>query len=76
MDLKNLRREFSLAKLTEEEMDKNPVDQFAKWFVQAKESGMQDPNAFSLSTVDLHGQPSLRTVLLKYFDKEGFVFLE
>jgi len=74
MDLKNLRREYSLGKLSEEEVDKDPVKQFANWFMAAKDSEMQDPNAFCLSTADLQGQPSLRTVLLKYFDEEGFVF--
>jgi len=33
-----------------------------------------DPNAVTLATVDPNGAPAARTVLLKYFDRDGFVF--
>ena len=51
-----------------------PFDLFAKWFAEATEKEPNDPNAMALATVDADGQPSVRMVLLKGFDQEGFVF--
>jgi len=74
MDISALRREYNKAKLNLDTLDPNPVKQFEKWFEEAKSTEMPDPNGMSLATVDANGQPSLRTVLLKYFDESGFVF--
>lgn len=74
MDISNMREEFSLSGLERKDLDQDPVLQFEKWFLQAKESGMIEPNAMTLATVNPDGQPSVRTVLLKFFDAEGFVF--
>ena len=49
-------------------------EQFTVWFEQACAAEVNEPNAFSLATVNEVGQPSLRTVLLKYFDNDGLVF--
>lgn len=56
------------------ELDEDPYRQFERWFGQAVESDMPEPNAMSLATVSASGQPSLRTVLLKLYDGRGFVF--
>lgn len=48
--------------------------QFQHWFTEAQAAEVLDPNAMSIATVAADGQPSLRTVLLKYFDATGFVF--
>jgi pyridoxamine 5'-phosphate oxidase len=53
---------------------KNPIDLFKKWFNKAKESEINDPNAFALGTSSLINQPSVRMVLLKGLSDEGFVF--
>jgi pyridoxamine 5'-phosphate oxidase len=74
MDISNMREEFSLSGLIRKDLDENPIIQFEKWFLQARESGMVEPNAMTLATVDPNGQPSIRTVLLKVFDANGFVF--
>lgn len=74
MDLKHYRQEYKLEVLTEDSVDKNPFLQFTAWFEEAKKYKLLEPNAMSLSTVDAYGQPSSRTVLLKYFDETGFVF--
>ncbi|NNF34488.1 MAG: pyridoxamine 5'-phosphate oxidase [Saprospiraceae bacterium] len=74
MDLKDQRQEYILDVLTEDTVDKNPFLQFTKWFEEAQERDVLEPNAMSLCTVDSEGQPSVRTVLLKYFDTSGFVF--
>ena len=73
-DLADLRREYSCHPLRREDLDPDPMRQFQLWFEQALEVEAMDPNAMSLATATAEGQPSLRTVLLKYYDEDGFVF--
>ncbi len=53
---------------------KEPFERFREVLSEAEATGMADPNAMVVSTVDPEGQPSSRTVLLKGFDERGFVF--
>jgi pyridoxamine 5'-phosphate oxidase len=69
-----MRRDYDQAALVEEDLDEDPIAQFAKWFGQACSSRIREPNAMSLATVSAAQQPSLRTVLLKLYDSRGFVF--
>ena len=55
-------------------LDPDPIKQFECWYSQAIDSGIAEPNAMSLATVDANTQPWLRTVLLKLYDEDGFVF--
>jgi len=52
----------------------NPIELFKEWFEEAKKSEINDPNALALATTDKNGQSSVRMVLLKDFDYNGFVF--
>ena len=52
----------------------DPFSLFEQWFNDAKKSGILLPESMSISTCDTNGQPSSRMVLLKEFDKNGFVF--
>jgi len=52
----------------------NPYDLFGQWFHDAKEAEINDPEAMSLATVAANGRPSIRTVLMKAYDEQGFVF--
>jgi pyridoxamine 5'-phosphate oxidase len=52
----------------------DPFDQFALWFAEAEASEPNDPNAFALATATPDGRPSVRIVLLKFWDTRGFVF--
>ncbi len=70
----DLRREYGRYGLVEESMEKSPVDQFRIWFEQALSANVVEPNAMTLATADVTGQPSARIVLLKGFDESGFVF--
>ena len=74
MDLSNARQSYELGSIDIENMDPCPVKQFEIWFQEASDSGILEPNAMVLATVDGTGRPTQRTVLLKYFDKTGFVF--
>lgn len=60
--------------LHKQDLDHNPFRQFENWFQAAAEVGLHEPNAMSLATVSEQGIPSLRTVLLKVWDENGFVF--
>ncbi len=60
--------------LSKKDLNSNPFQEFDKWFVQAKNAGEPSPNAMCLATSSKTMQPSLRTVLLKYYDQEGFTF--
>jgi pyridoxamine 5'-phosphate oxidase len=73
-DLSALRQEYSAGELDLDSTDPSPFLQFAHWFRQAQTAQLIEPNAMVLSTVSDDLKPSQRTVLLKYFDKEGLVF--
>ncbi len=51
-----------------------PFELFEKWFDEAKKREINDPNALALGTASKDGIPSVRMVLLKGFDKNGFIF--
>jgi pyridoxamine 5'-phosphate oxidase len=60
--------------LRRSDLDPNPIRQFANWFTAAIEAGIRDVNAMSLATAERDARPSVRIVLLKSFDQDGFVF--
>ena len=74
MDLSNLRRDYEHSGLNRKDLDPNPFNQFDHWFEQARQTDISDPTAMSLATADEHGVVGIRTVLLKYYDDQGFVF--
>lgn len=74
MSLQDNRREYDYGKLTRESLADNPFEQFQLWMDQAIEAEIQDPTAMSVATVDGDGKPWQRMVLLKNFDRRGFVF--
>lgn len=74
MDIKGLRKEYTCPVLSREMMAPDPFDQFTAWFNEACAAGLTEPNAMTLATAGTDGQPTLRTVLLKIFDRDGFVF--
>ena len=55
-------------------MSTDPFALFDAWYAEARESEPNDSNAMALATVDAHGQPSVRMVLLKGHGPDGFVF--
>ena len=74
MDISDYRREYMSQGLELDGLNKSPFIQFEHWFKQAGEADIQDANAFSIATCDPDEGPSVRTVLLKLFDEQGFVF--
>ena len=75
MDIpETLQQDFSGAPLRRDSLEADPLKQFQSWFKYALESDYPAPNAVSLATSSSNGEPSVRTVLVKQFDTEGFVF--
>jgi pyridoxamine 5'-phosphate oxidase len=68
------RREYVRGPLEREHLDADPVVQFQQWFEDACARIDLEPNAMTLATVDDDGAPAARTVLLKFFDRDGFLF--
>lgn len=54
--------------------DDDPIPIFQTWFQEAIGSGLQEPSAMTVATVDAHGSPDARMLLLKGVDERGFVF--
>lgn len=74
MNIGKLRREYDNHALRKADLRTDPFDQFDTWFKQACDADILEPNAMSLATVSESAHPTLRTVLLKYYDHGGFVF--
>ena len=60
--------------LLEADVARDPLEQFRRWYADAGQAGIRAPHAMALATADLHGAPSVRMVLLKGTDEDGFVF--
>lgn len=72
--LADLRTEYRRASLDEREVSPDPIEQFARWFGEARAAELLEANAVTLATVSPEGRPGARIVLLKDFDERGFVF--
>jgi pyridoxamine 5'-phosphate oxidase len=73
-NIANIRKDYRKATLDVGSVDANPVVQFEKWFGEALNSEVMEPNAMNLSTVNEQGKPSARMVLLKGLENGRFVF--
>ena len=74
MPLADLRKDYTLAGLTEKDLARDPFRQFEKWFQEAEASKLVEPNAMIVASATRDGRPSARTMLLKAVDGRGFVF--
>lgn len=74
MRYEEFRREYTAAGLTRQMLDASPLRQFEMWLEQAVTAGLEDPTAMVLATMDEHGAPWQRIVLLKGLSDGGFVF--
>jgi len=74
INLAAMRINYKAEALEESNVMLNPIDQFEFWFTEAVNAKIEEPNAMTLATASYMGFPNARTVLLKEFDKNGFVF--
>ncbi len=73
-DISSMRNEYILKELRRADLDDSPFKQFEHWFNEAIDNNLIETNAFTLATVGSDLKPSQRTVLLKMYDENGFVF--
>ena len=69
----NIRKDYKLKSLSEDDVQADAIDQFTTWWDEARKSDIDEVNAMTLATVS-SGKPSARIVLLKGYDKNGFIF--
>ena len=70
----DIRKEYKLQTLSEDDVVKDPLSQFDKWWQEAIHAGIDEPNAMTLATASADGMPDARIVLLKGFNTQGFTF--
>lgn len=73
-EIAQLRKDYTLHSLNEEDVAESPIIQFKKWWQDAEQSQIVEMNAMTLATSGNDGMADARTVLLKAFDEKGFVF--
>lgn len=69
--LAELRCDYASRSLRRSDLLGSPIEQFARWFGEAVEAGIREPNALTLSTIGLDGLPDSRTLLMKDFGEDG-----
>jgi pyridoxamine 5'-phosphate oxidase len=74
MDIADLRKSYERDQLDETASDVDPLKQFQRWFDQAVQAQLPEPNAMTLATVGAQGRPSTRIVLIKGVDARGLVW--
>jgi pyridoxamine 5'-phosphate oxidase len=73
-EIAKIRKDYKKYHLLENNIEKDPYLQFEKWFEEALNAEVEEPNAMALATISTKGFPTNRIVLLKGFDEKGFVF--
>ena len=73
-DIASPRKSYERAELNESASEADPLRQFARWFDEARKSGVPEANAMTLATVGSDLRPSTRVVLIKDFDERGIVW--
>lgn len=74
LSLTAMRTEYTIGKLSEHDIEPDPIAQFIRWFNDAAAREISEPNAMTLATANAIGKPSARIVLLKEVGEQGFVF--
>ena len=74
MSLRDRRIQYETAGLERGDLADDPVAQWHRWYEQASEAGVSEPNAMTVSTIGEDGAPDSRVVLARAFSSEGVVF--
>ncbi|MGB1204898.1 MAG: pyridoxamine 5'-phosphate oxidase [Chitinophagales bacterium] len=74
VDLSAVGKQFNKGFLQKKDILQNPFSQFQKWYEEAANYDHREANIVTLATASLAGRPSARTVLLKAFGEDGFIF--
>ena len=73
-DIQKLRLDYTQHSLDITDIDKNPFNQFRKWFKEALAASVMEPNACALGTINGDNHPTTRIILLKGLDDDLFKF--
>ena len=73
-NLENVRQDYKLGELNEENIPANPINLLKQWLEDAITQKVTEPTAISLATVDIEGKPDIRIVLLKEITERGIIF--
>ncbi|WP_180035432.1 MULTISPECIES: pyridoxamine 5'-phosphate oxidase [unclassified Acinetobacter] len=73
-DLSELRLTYQKGELHEDQVNRDPHEQFLLWFNHALEAQLHEPYAMSLATANAQGRPHVRTVLLRGATHAGYDF--
>ena len=74
MSIRDRRIQYETAGLDIDDLHPDPITQFNRWYTQAEEAQVAEPNAMTVSTVGLDGMPDSRIVLAREVEQSGFVF--
>ena len=74
MSIRDRRVQYETAGLERSELDSNPIAQWQRWYDQAAQAVVAEPNAMTLSTIGIDGGPDSRIVLVRGVDDSGFSF--
>ena len=74
MSIRDRRVQYETAGLERSELDSNPIAQWQRWYDQAAQADVAEPNAMTLSTIGIDGGPDSRIVLVRGVDDSGFSF--
>lgn len=72
--IRDRRVQYETAGLDRDDLAADPLEQWHRWYQQAVDAGLAEPNAMTLSTVDLDGTPDARVVLVRGVDAAGLAF--
>jgi len=73
-EIADIRKDYRLQSLSEQDVASNAIEQFGHWWNEAVNSEIDEVNAMTLATSSKEGIPHARIVLLKSYDENGFVF--
>lgn len=73
-EIRLTRKDYQRGSLTETDLHGEPVDLFVRWYQEASEAGIVEPEAMALATVDPAGHPSCRILLMRGVDERGLRF--
>jgi pyridoxamine 5'-phosphate oxidase len=73
-ELAAMRSDYKMQSFDDNDAGPDPLRLFERWFNEARQSGIKEPNAAALATVSAEGLPSSRIILIKAFDERGLTF--
>lgn len=74
IEISQMRHNYADKGLSRASLPDDPLEMFERWFAEYVALDIFEPNAMVVATASREGAPSQRTVLMKAYDRDGFVF--